>query len=233
LSGDLRLFYLLWLSAVEDGFLRDETLEPLPGIGPMTGALDAAVEFFDIDPDLVQAAAAVSPDDGEPSPEAMRDFLATLSEQEKTDLLARLMEGDAHVGSELRQRARERLGRPDGARRTVGELRETAREIHMARERIEAERREAELRRNAEEVEKARRARLDALKRRGSSVWKDIEAEIERRNASGYDRSAALLADLKTIALEQGAMTDFSNRLRTIRERHARKGQFIMRLQGL
>jgi hypothetical protein len=233
LSGDLRLFYLLWLSAVEDGFLRDETLEPLPGIGPMTGALDAAVEFFDIDPDLVQAAAAVSPDDGEPSPEAMRDFLATLSEQEKTDLLARLMEGDAHVGSELRQRARERLGRPDGARRTVGELRETAREIHMARERIEAERREAELRRNAEEVEKARRARLDALKRRGSSVWKDIEAEIERRNASGYDRSAALLADLKTIASEQGAMTDFSNRLRTIRERHARKGQFIMRLQGL
>ena len=34
LSGDLRLFYLLWLTAVEDGDLEDDEKEPLPGIGP-------------------------------------------------------------------------------------------------------------------------------------------------------------------------------------------------------
>lgn len=39
LSGDLRLFYLCWLWAVQAGYIREETLEPLPGIGPMTPEL--------------------------------------------------------------------------------------------------------------------------------------------------------------------------------------------------
>lgn len=57
LSGDFRLFYLLWLSAVQDKLIADDEVEPLPGIGPLTGALQGFAEFFDIDPDLVQAAA--------------------------------------------------------------------------------------------------------------------------------------------------------------------------------
>jgi hypothetical protein len=48
-----------------------------------------------------------------------------------------------------------------------------------------------------------------------------------------YDRAASLLADLKQLAAGQGTATDFSRRLAAIREHHARKGQFIMRLQGL
>ena len=46
LGGDLRLFYLLWLSGVEaDMFAADEP-EPMPGIGPITGALQAFAQFF-------------------------------------------------------------------------------------------------------------------------------------------------------------------------------------------
>jgi hypothetical protein len=231
-SGDLRPFYLLWLSAVADELLTDDTLEPLPGIGPLTGELEAAAEFFDIDRDLVEAAAA-SPYEEELAPDASRDFVSRLAEDEKTDLLVRLMEGDSHIDSELRQRARaQRMGgrRP---RRTVGELRAKAREMREVRERDEAERRRAGDRRKAEEAEEARRARLDAVRRRDESVWTEIETEIERRNAFGYDRAAALLADLKQLAAEQDNTADFSRRLAAIRERHARKGQFVKRLQGL
>ena len=57
LSGDLRLFYLLWLTAVQDDLVSDTELERLPGIGPLTGALEGFAEFFGVDPDLVQAAA--------------------------------------------------------------------------------------------------------------------------------------------------------------------------------
>lgn len=71
------------------------------------------------------------------------------------------------------------------------------------------------------------------MKRRGESVRTEIETEIERRNASAYDRAAALLIDLKQLAVEEDTATDFSSRLAVIRERHARKGQFIKRLQGL
>jgi hypothetical protein len=232
LSGDLRLFYLLWLSAVADDLLTDDTPEPLPGIGPLTGALEAAAAFFDIDRDLVEAAAA-SPYEEELAPDALRAFVAGLAEDEKTDLLIRLMEDAAHIGLELRRRARAQNLDGGRQRRTVGELRAKAREIRNARERAEAERRRAEERRKAEEAEKARRARLDAVRRRGDSVWTEIETEIERRNASGYDRATALLADLKQLATEQGANADFSRRLAAIRVRHTRKSQFIKRLQGL
>lgn len=196
-------------------------------------ALEAAAAFFDIDRDLV-AAAAASPYEEALAPDALRAVVSGLAGEEKNDLLMRLIEGDAHVGSELRQRARARSlgsGRP---RRTVGGLRAKVREMRRAREVADAARRQAEKRRTAEEVAKARRARLDAVRRRGDSVWTEIETEIERRNASGYDRATALLADLKQLAAEGGNDTaDFSRRLAAIRERHARKGQFIKRLQGL
>src|SRR3546814_10011368 len=35
MAGDLRVFYLLWLMAMEAGFLKDGTPEPMPGIGPL------------------------------------------------------------------------------------------------------------------------------------------------------------------------------------------------------
>ena len=39
------------------GVLPDETPEPLRGIGPLSGALDAFVAFFSIDADFVAVAA--------------------------------------------------------------------------------------------------------------------------------------------------------------------------------
>ena len=232
LSGDLRLFYLLWLTAVEEDFVPVDTAEPLPGIGPLTGALEAAADFFGIGRDLLEAAVASCYEE-ELAPNALRAFVVDLGEAEKTDLLLRMMEGDAHIVSEMRQRVRMQNGDSARVRRTVGELRTRAREIREGCKRAEAERRRAKERRKAEEAEKARRARLDAVRRRGESIWKEIETEIERRNASGYDRAAVLLADLKQLAAEEGVVADFSRRLTAIRERHTRKGQFIKRLQGL
>lgn len=57
LAGDLRLFYLLWLTAVEADVFEADEPEPMPGVGPMSAALEAFTGFFGIDPDLVQAAA--------------------------------------------------------------------------------------------------------------------------------------------------------------------------------
>src|SRR6202046_3868072 len=74
LSGDMRLFYLLWLTAVEIDCFEADAPEPMPGIGPITGALEAFANFFAIDPDLIQAAAehsGVASEDGQ-SPDAIR-----------------------------------------------------------------------------------------------------------------------------------------------------------------
>ncbi|MGB8365838.1 MAG: hypothetical protein ACLQUZ_09560 [Rhizomicrobium sp.] len=230
-AGDLRLFYLLWLTEVEADAFEAGEREPMPGIGPMTGALEAFAEFFGIDPYLVQAAAERSADAA--SPDAARKAVAAMTDREKTEWLVRLFDGDPHVAGELRAVVRKRLGSnagaPPVAARTVRELRARARAIRLAGERVQAEQAAAERKRRADEAEKARRARLDAIKRRGESVWREIETEIERRNASGYDNAVGLLTDLRTIAEEQGTMEDFAHRLRTLRERHVRKERFIER----
>lgn len=240
LGGDLRLFYLLWLSGVEADALAPDEPEPMPGIGPMTGALKAFVDFFHIDRDLVAAAAERSADPFAEQPassETVRSIIAAMADREKTDLLARLVDGDAHVASELRSFVRQRLmsdiDAPPVATRTVDQLRARAEAIRQARERAQAEKVAAEQRRREEEAERSRRARLDAIRRRGESVWREIDTEIERRNATGYDKAASLLLDLRAVSEEKGTREDFVRRLREIRDRHARKERFIERLTKL
>lgn len=240
LGGDLRLFYLLWLSGVEADMFSPDEPEPMPGIGPMTGALEAFADFFHIDRDLVAAAAERSADplvEQPASSETVRPIIAAMTDRKKTDLLARLVDGDAHVASELRSFVRQRLmseiDAPPVAARTVGQLRARAELIRHARERAQVEKAAAEQRRRDEEAERARRTRLEDTRRRGESVWREIESEIERRNATGYDKAATLLLDLRAISEEKGEQEDFVRRLKEIRDRHARKERFIERLAKL
>ena len=240
LAGDLRLFYLLWLTAAEAGDLSDDEKEPLPGIGPLTGALDVFADFFHVDPDLVRASAErpADADVGGISDNAVREAIAAIPEAEKTALLQRLVDGDPHVATEVRGRVREDIAPAAGERRerrrTVADLRARAAAIRKERETAAAERREAERRRQAELEEKARRVRLGALAARGAaSVWREVETEIERRNAAGYERAVHLLRDLRALAEEDGSAKEFSERVRSLRERHERKRRFIERLAGL
>ncbi|MBV8091526.1 MAG: hypothetical protein JO139_18515 [Alphaproteobacteria bacterium] len=233
LSGDLRLFYLLWLTAVEDDLVSDTELEPLPGIGPLTGALEGFADFFGIDPGLVQAAAESGAEGAAISKDHLRQTVGAIAPDEKTELLLRVIEGDGHVAADLKRRILQKCTTPRPNLRTVGELRRRAREIREAYERAEIELKEAERRRQAEQAEKARRARLVALRQRGERVWREIEDEIGRRNASSYDRAAGLISDLQTLAVEEGSQDDFARRLASIRVRHERKGQFIERLIAL
>ena len=234
LSGDLRLFYLLWLTALEDGVLKADDTEPLAGLGPLTGALEAAADFFGIDRDLVDAAAERS---AGPEPAAldgvMQATIAGLSDAAKTDLLMRVADGDPHVGAELKRAARIGDTGSGATPRTVEELTARVEALRRARERAEAERQAKEQRRQAALAERMRRKRLDEVMRRGKAVWAEIETEIARRNASGYDRAAALLFDLEAIAIEGGTFSDFIHRLDAIRDRHARKERFLERLKGL
>ena len=236
LSGDLRLFYLLWLKALERGELEDDETEPLTGIGPLTGALGAFAEFFRIDPDLLQSAVEASgPEDGgEFSTDASRKVIVAIPETEKTALLQRLADGDPHVAAEVRSRVRKAVTLASGEtyteRRIVADLRSRAAERRAAREAIEAERREAERQRKAREAEEARRLRLDAVRRRETEVWNEVEMAVSKRNPDGYEQATSLLLDLQALAGEDGETETFRNRLRSLRERHARKPRFIERL---
>ncbi|PDS77143.1 hypothetical protein [Rhizobium sp. L43] len=234
LGGDLRLFYLLWLMAVQAETLGPEEVAPLPGIGPMTGELEAFAQFFGLDADLVAAAAerpAETTLSGPMASDAVRRFVTALPDKEKTEMLVRLIEGDPYVASELRKSARSLPSASSAAAtHTAADLRARAGAICDIRKREENERLAAERKRQEEKEASARRARLNAIIQRGDAVWREVEIEIARRNASGYDAAANLLADLKTIAEQNGSTADFTHRLHSIRELHARKERFIERL---
>jgi hypothetical protein len=231
LSGDFRLLYLLWLTALQDGLIGDDAIGPLPGLGPLTDALRAFADFIRLDPDLVEAAAGRGAEVAT-SEEDRRDMLAALPEAEKTAWLLRIMDGDLAVAAELRGRLRKQ--RPSTAASwTAGALRKRAGEVAQVRDLAAAERRHAELHRQAIEAEKARRSRISALKERGEGVWREVETEIERRNASGYDRAASLLSDLEALASEDGSLNDFRQRLDAIRTRHEKKEKFLERLNQI
>jgi hypothetical protein len=239
LAGDLRLFYLLWLTAVAAGVFEADEPEPMPGIGPISASLEAFAEFFGIDSDLVQAAAerptvAIA---GAMSAEAVRGIISTMTDADKTMMLSRLFDGDPHVAAELRAKVRDRVASdadaPPIVARTVGELRARATAIGLAREQAAAEKLPAEHKRRVKKAEKACQDRLLAIARRGEGVWREVEDEIERRNAAAYDKAAALLLDLQAVAKERGTIEDFLHRLHAIREKHVRKERFIERLAAL
>ncbi|MEZ2333486.1 hypothetical protein AB6802_27505 [Mesorhizobium sp. RCC_202] len=239
LAGDLRLFYLTWLMAVETDAVEPDAPEPMPGIGPLTDALEAFAEFFGINRNLVQAAAeqgaATVSDDA--TPEMVRRTIAAMPDTWKTDLLVRTFDDGPHASVELRAMVRARLrpknATPVTALRTAAELRARADEIRLARERAEAELAAAQRRLQMEAAEKARQIRLEAINSQGESVWDDVENEIRRRNPSGYDKAAALLFDLQALAERHGTVDAFRLRLQSIRERHAGKERFIERLTQL
>ncbi len=133
LAGDFRLFYLLWLAAVQDGVVADDEIEPMRGIGSLTGALEAFANFFVIDPDLVQAAAELEADEAAMSRADLRRGLARMSEGDKTELLLRLAGGEAHVGAELKKRLRKQSRGLSASQRTAGALRARAQAIAAAR----------------------------------------------------------------------------------------------------
>ncbi len=239
MAGDLRMFYLLWLTAVEADVFADDALEPLPGIGPLDGALNAFAEFFQIDTDLVAAAAERSAESsgGELQKNDIDAAMRALSETERMDFLSRLYVGDPLVGALLRRRIREsvaereRIAPPEA--RTVGELRARAAEISEARKRAAEAAAQAEREQREAADAEAHKRRLAAVAARGEHAWRGVDDEIERRNAAGYDRATALLLDLRDLAASQGKTDAFEKRLDAVRQKHARKGQFIERLRAL
>ncbi len=202
-----------------------------------TTPLRGFADFFAINPDLVDAAAA---EGAPPMPEAERaaaeTFIRSLPEGDMIALLLRLHDGDPHLRAELRQRRRAATGRcpdTDSGRRSAGELRETARRMATERHHLAAEKVAAERRHREEEQAQAKDRHLALLTERGEAPWQDVEELISRRNQLGYERAVTLMIDLGEVARSQGKEAAFARRLADIRARHDRKDRLIERLDAV
>jgi len=239
LRGDLRPLYLGWLAAA--GELGDDAREPeVPhGIANLSPPQQALVEFIEIDPDMLAAAAtgsaqASSAAQDEATAYALIDqWLATWSHEEMAAMLKLVAQGQGQVAErEIRSRLAtwRKAQRPspssDVPRRSVGQLRELARSATGARRQREAAERAA---REAED-RRQREALLRLLMADVDKRWATIDAHAQRGSASGYEQAVRALTDLAEGYALTSSRKEFDRALRRLLVRHATRGALLRRL---
>ena len=145
--------------------------------------LRAFMEFFGVDRDLVDAAAAASPP-LQATDEPIERWVSLLPEVERNVFLVRAARGEP-IGAELLRRLRKVGGTRSAASATAP--RRTFAAIVQASEEVRRQRQERE----RQEAERARLAKLETLAKREEQVWKQLPELLARRTASGYDEAVA------------------------------------------
>ncbi|MBE9140532.1 hypothetical protein IQ254_25590 [Nodosilinea sp. LEGE 07088] len=188
LTGDLRLLYLAWLricpNLVEYGEDEDPT-EPTvpPNLSKLTPPLKAFVELVELDPDLVAAAAQISPaQQPKPAPN-LEDCLPKLSEAERQKFLLKLLRREPHVDLQLINRLQELAGSqpsvpsaPDQERRRFSEVVAIAADLAAKRQKKEQA-----------TAKKKRIKELQALAPNASYTWDRVLDLIQVKQAHAYD----------------------------------------------
>jgi hypothetical protein len=238
LRGDLRCLYFGWLLCVQNEEFSGDALEPpVPaGLCELSAPLDSLIEFLGIDENLVEVAAAASePLKAGPSRKELAAWIQGLPAKDKDDLLvAALSDSGEWWRNDLLHRFQHENALASAhraiERRTAGDLQAAT------RARAEERARQLNAKRAAEAVwqkakDEADRARyLDHLAKREDSVWKQVEAHIQKRQPKEYDRAAILLTDLRDLAVRQGCESGFQSALEKLRRSHAAKETFLRRL---
>jgi len=171
LEGDLRVLYLAWLASAygEDcSFDWETTLEPPapPNLKTLSSALEQFADIFEIDLDLLAAAAAHSETVVAPSAEPIETWIAALPESVRNHYLLRVANGETHVGLELMQHLRQQFGTQSAVLegrsgcRTFAEL--TAASKQKFDERSRQEKAEAEI---------AEQQRIESLIPQVDTLW--------------------------------------------------------------
>jgi hypothetical protein len=229
LRQDYRLLYLAWLRGVTLEYdVDEEAREPPvpPGLQTLSLALENFVELFNVDEDLIQAAAASS---GElqkaVSGDDLRGAIARLTPEERDRFLLRLAKGEPHLTLALNRRLRALTGldAPPGdaaARRTVGEL--------FAEAEAQRERRVQEQKARAEAK---RVAELEALAEREEKAWREVDALIQQSQAKPYDQAVELLKKLRDLAGYQRSEPVFEGHMRQLCDLYGRRPALMRRLR--
>ncbi len=244
--GDLRCLYLAWLANVQDEDFDEEELEPSvpPGLAQLSPALINFAEFLRIDSDLIDAASKTSPSLEEitPSPNDVRTWLATLSPNEKENLLVDILEGSmkgnqtpaiqlVHRFNKMWQSQRPKMGK-QSKQRTVAELLKETEYTTQQRQRMQAEKTAAEKAERQRLNTLAREKRLNEIAGLESILWNQIESLASEKKAASYDRAVELLIDLRDLAA-RGDRREFLLKFDALKQRHSSKSSFIRRLRNL
>ncbi|MEM7727003.1 MAG: hypothetical protein AAF208_11630 [Cyanobacteria bacterium P01_A01_bin.45] len=228
MRGDYRCLYLAWLKAATIYCDEEDLLEPPvpPNLNDLSGSLNAFIDFFAIDTDLISAA-AMNSNLQEEEEESLGHMILNLNDQEKNDFLTRLLKGETNLNIELTYKLRELSGKQEvgleantNSRRKLSQLLEIAKE--KAKKRIEKER---------ELKHQAKIQRLEKLAKKKEEVWEQIFNDIARKQVKPYDKAVANLVELRDLAEHQGNLKEFQETVNQIAQDNSRLSGLISRLR--
>ena len=211
MNGDMRALYLLWLKAVstEIGYdiisTEDIQAPPVPhNLKQSSRELRAFIDFFNIELELVRAAASFSADYAVPKLD-IKQGLSRLSDEEKETFLRKLAEGVPNLHQELVKRLRELLAdnasKPESSIPSVTTILQRVDEATQAIEQ--------------EEVAKLN-AYLDDLASRESKLWNEIYFLISQKRVKPYEEAIKHLVELEKLAERDETMADFNAKIQDI-----------------
>lgn len=185
LAGDYRALFLIWMQFalgfslyVDEAEEEDPDDEPMPDHVPPpvpanlsrpTSALQSVIDFFEIDPDLVAAAQAISPNTKTAKPDYSK-LIGQLPDAEQTDWLLRLANSEQRLYKAFQKRLQELAPLKKPATTAGPSLAEMKALIHAK-----------EKERQAQEAELSRLAHIEKMKqlaREKTSLWKSVDADL-------------------------------------------------------
>jgi hypothetical protein len=240
LYGDYRALYLAWLISADyeatsygidddEVDLEDEELAqiiepPVPnGLKSLSPALKSFIGFFGLSEDLVTASAEKS-DPLEKLSENLEQYLYQLSDDEKLSFLKRILARETRLDISLANRLKELAGEhklaiPSAGNRTILELFNHAEEIKKQRL-AEKKRKDAQ----------AHQKKMEQLAPQKDVLWAQAEALIAQRKVSGYDEAIPILKDLQALAQYQNELTQFKEKVATIKHTYRTLKSLLERL---
>ena len=237
LRGDLRPLYLGWLADVSADDFEDEAIEPEvpPGMSQLTAAQQALVEFLEIDPDLVAAAAARSMDIDEylQDDDSVEVWVAELRRNEIRTVFNLLLQGASQQAERWVKSAFFAWLKESGSRETSpAKPRKVAELLALAgeAEKLRLEREEEERARQEAERRKQREAYLLTLAADFDRHWKTIHQHAERATASSYDEAKRIIVDLADAYVLTSSRNAFDQALCRFMARRAKRGALVRRL---
>lgn len=236
LSGDMRLLYLAWLRLVpvladySPNYDEENPLEPPvpPNLGKLSPALSAFVELVELDPDLVSAAAQISPKHKAQEAPALDTWLPKLSEAERQEFLLKLVRREPNVDLLLINRLKELAGIEQINLQAVSGERRYSELVEMAIG-LETKRQQKE----AAAAHKKRIKELEALAPKETETWERVMDLIQTKQAYAYDEATKLLRNLRDLANHQDRLPEFNRRFERLKRDFSNRPALLRRFQSI
>jgi len=188
----------------------------------LNAGLQAFVEFFDINPHLVAAAAASSKKVATTSETDFASAISKLTRSETDHHLLQILNGEPGAVLMLKKRLMELSGKgvapSSPATLTIGEMIQQAEEI-----------KEDALRKAREEAERQRIERLEKLAQQEEAAWAKVEELLDQKRGAAYDDATRLLAELHELAQLKKWELKYQERFRAICVKYEKSAALMQR----